>query len=237
VELPTTCDVGWDVIGVDEIRGRVADHVRCETAAYSDYWIDRETHLAVRSFGTPDPTSGWEVSEVVELRLGASPPALFELPPDASIRPPAPTRDDGEVVRGWPGTSQNAAGVYSWDGSTCSSAFCIVGFMHNGYGSGDVEIRIELHSVAPPTADDGATTVSVAGHDGTYRRIDAGHEEWIADIEGTTIAIRLEARPSASAADLADAHAIIASMRTDPQDNAVGFRVVFTLTTDDWDSG
>jgi hypothetical protein len=87
LELPTTCDSGWEVMGVDEIHGRVADHVRCDTAAPSDYWIDRETHLAVRIFGRPDPASGWDVSEVVELRLGESPAKLFELPPGASLRP------------------------------------------------------------------------------------------------------------------------------------------------------
>jgi hypothetical protein len=85
--LPTTCDAGWDVIGVDEVRGRIADHFQCAAAAPSDYWIDRETHLVVRTFGTPDPATGWEVSEVVELRLGTTPAELFELPPGASPRP------------------------------------------------------------------------------------------------------------------------------------------------------
>jgi hypothetical protein len=172
------------------------------------------------------------------------PAELFELPPDVSLRPPSPTspatpsatRDVGEVAHGWPDTSENAAGVYSWDGSRCSSAYCVIGFMHNGYGSGDVEIRIE---VAPgvPIADDGATPVTVAGHDGIHRRIDARLEEWIVDIEGTTIAIQLEARPGTSPTDLAEAHTIIESMRTEPQDNDIGFRLVFTLTTNDWDSG
>jgi hypothetical protein len=233
-ELPMTCDAGWEVIGVDEIRGGVADHVRCQTAGSSDYWIDRETHLAVRVFGTPDPASGWDASEVVELRLGASPAELFQLPPDASLRPPTP--GVGEVVRGWPDTSENAAGVYSWDGSSCSSTYCGMGFMHNGYGSGDVEIHVRVFPGGPNT-DDGATGVTVAGHDGIHRRIDARVEEWIVDIEGTTIAIRLEARPGTSPTDLAEAHAIVASMRTEPRDNALGFRLVFTLTTNDWDSG
>ena len=82
----------------------------------------------------------------------------------------------------------------------------------------------------------GATAVTVAGHEGTYRRID-GREQWTVVIEGKTIAIVLEARPGTSAADLADAHAIIDSMRTEPQDNYLGFRLVFTLGTNDWDSG
>jgi hypothetical protein len=75
----------------------------------------------------------------------------------------------------------------------------------------------------------------VAGQDGIYHRIDAQREEWIVDIEGATIAISLTAEPGTSEADLDEAHAIIDSMRTEPTET--GFRIVFTLTTDDWDSG
>ena len=82
-----------------------------------------------------------------------------------------------------------------------------------------------------------AKGIAVAGRDGIYRRIDDRLEEWVADIEGTTIAIRLEARPGTSPTDLADAHAIIESMHTELRDNDLGFRLVFTLTTNDWDSG
>jgi Tol biopolymer transport system component len=147
---------------------------------------------------------------------------------------------EGEAVLGWPDTSKNPPGVYSWDGSSCASTYCSVssagGFMHNGYGSGDVEIRLDVLP-EETISDDGATAVTIAGHDGIYRRIDAGREEWIVDIEGTTIAIRLTARPGTSQTDLADAYAIIESMRTEAQDNDLGFRLVFTLMTNDWDSG
>ena len=67
--------------------------------------------------------------------------------------------------------------------------------------------------------------------------MDARQEEWVVEIEGRTIAIHLTARPDTSSADLADALGIIESMRTEPQDNGLGFRLVFTLTTSDWDSG
>jgi hypothetical protein len=111
--------------------------------------------------------------------------------------------------------------------------------MHNGYGSGDVEIRFFHFDYVPKGtfSDGGATPVTVAGHDGIYRRIDAQREEWVVDIEGTTIAIRLTARPGTSQADLDEAHAIIDSIRTEPKDNHLGFRLVFRITTDDWDSG
>ena len=136
-------------------------------------------------------------------------------------------------VRGWPHTTQNPAGEYSWDRHTCASQYCVLGFMHNGYGSGDVEIFVAVAS----EADEVETAVTVAGHDGLYRRIDAGTEEWIVGIQGTTIAIRLEAKPGTSDADLAEAHAIVESMRTEPRDTKLGFRLVFTLMTNDWDSG
>jgi hypothetical protein len=108
--------------------------------------------------------------------------------------------------------------------------------MHNGYASGDVAITVRAVAGAPD-ANEGRTAVTVAGHDGLYRRIGSGTEEWIVDIQETTLAIRLDARPGASAADLAEAHAVIRSMRAEPRSTKLGFRLVFTLVTDDWDSG
>jgi hypothetical protein len=108
--------------------------------------------------------------------------------------------------------------------------------MHNGYGSGDVEITIR----GVPNGwgnEGGGIPATVAGHVGTYRRITERLEEWTVEVEGRTIAIQLKARPGTSQSDLAEAHAIIESMRTEPWDNDRGFRLVFTLTTDDWDSG
>jgi hypothetical protein len=145
----------------------------------------------------------------------------------------APTKSG--IVNGWPGTGRNQAGVYSWDGSRCASASCNIGFMHNGYGSGDVQIGLNL--VPDGAISDDATAVTVAGRDGFYRRIDAEREEWSVDIDGTTVFINLEAQPGTSQADLADARAIIRSLRLEPADNYVGFRLVFTLTNAEWDSG
>jgi hypothetical protein len=163
------------------------------------------------------------------------------LPPDLSVVPPPATAGPGEVVHGWPSTTQNAAGLYSWDGHRCSQGSCTRGFMHNGYGSGDVDIWINHPSGG--VTDDGAIPVTVAGHAGTYRRMDDRREAWVVDIEGTPVTILLIAEPGASQADLADAHAIIASMYTEPAEyadgwgNANGFRLVFRLTNDEWDSG
>ena len=103
-------------------------------------------------------------------------------------------------------------------------------------GAGGWFRRIHVQQVPAGGITDGGSAVTVAGHEGIYLRIDA-QEWWVVDIEGTTIAIRVEARPGTNEAHLAEAHAIIESMRTEPRDNEFGFRLVFTLTTNDWDSG
>lgn len=154
---------------------------------------------------------------------------------------PPPTQD----VHDWPGALRNPPGVYSWDGP---GGNWLQSWMHNGNGSGDVSIHLHVLpegtvSALPERAvsDVGSMAVTVAGHEGIYRRIDPGHgdqqEEWIVDIDGATISILLTAARRTSESDLAEAHAIIQSMRTEPQDNDLGFRLVFTLATNDWDSG
>jgi hypothetical protein len=141
-----------------------------------------------------------------------------------------------QEIRGWPHTAQNPAGEYSWDRHTCAGQYCVLGFMHNGYGSGEVAIHVQGASEAP-VPKEGRTAVTFAGHDGLYRRIGARTEEWIVPIQEVTLAVRLEAKQGATQADMAEAHAIIESMRTEPRDTNLGFRLVFTLATDDWDSG
>jgi hypothetical protein len=108
--------------------------------------------------------------------------------------------------------------------------------MHNGYGSGDVDITIDS-TPGGAISDDGWTAATVAGHDGYYRRTDALREEWMVEIEGTAIVITLATEPGTSQIELDEAHAIIDSMRTETRNTNLGFRLVFTLTTDDWDSG
>ncbi len=174
---------------------------------------------------------------------GVGPPAASVSPNAAESVEPTPSAlpsaTEGEFVAGWPDTTENRAGLYSWGESRCGRAgqgYCNIGFMHNGYGSGNVAIRIEAGGHGDISAAEGAE-VTVAGHEGKYRRIDAQEELWLVEIGGTTIAIMLSAERDTSEADLAEAHAIIDSMRTEPWDNDIGFRLVFRLTTDDWDSG
>ncbi len=81
-----TCAGGWRHRGVDLVADRKADHIACPQADdWTDFWIDRESGLALRIVGREDPVSGADVAEVVELRLGPSPASMFELPPDAVV--------------------------------------------------------------------------------------------------------------------------------------------------------
>lgn len=230
-------DVAAAAVSADEMAERIAGRLRPSLVGRAWVLLAAATILATLLIGGALAAGGAMRLPWLQLPAptpDAAPPPALSTPEGAPSLPPAPSMPDGEVVHGWPDTSENGPGVYSWDGSG-GDMFHLEGFMHNGYGSGDVEIRIDV--VRDDAIAGGGTPVMVAGHEGTYRRLDAGHEEWMIDIEGTTIAIRLMTRPGTSQADLADAYAIIGSMRTEAHDNPRGFRLLFTLTTDDWDSG
>ena len=156
-----------------------------------------------------------------------------------SSRPPRlshPPSYAGEEVSGWPTTSRNRAGVYSWDGETCAGRPCVMGFMHNGYGSGDVSLVIQ-RARAGAAADDGWTTTAVAGRAARYRRTGPREEQWRVEIHGTTLDIALTTRVGTSEVELDEAHGIVGSLRPQRRDTDLGFRLVFRLVTDDWDSG
>ncbi|HEY7848055.1 MAG TPA: hypothetical protein VIC83_07680 [Candidatus Limnocylindria bacterium] len=108
--------------------------------------------------------------------------------------------------------------------------------MHNGYGSGDVDIQIY---VVPGGVDynRGGTPVTIAGQEGIYRQINDHDESWTLDLEGTSVTVKISTEPGTSESDLAEARAIVDSIRTGPRENSDGLRVIFMLRTDDWDSG
>ena len=219
-------DVAAVAVSADAMAVRIASRLRPGPSGRAWVLLAAATILATLLIGGALAVGG-------AFRLPSLPVPAPSTPDDAPPSlPEAPSMPPGEVVRGWPDTNENGAGVYSWDGSGCAGAYCVMGFMHNGYGSGNLEIRVEV--VSDGATPSGATAVTVAGHNGMYRRIGAQQEEWIVDIEGKTITIRLTARPGTSQAELAEAYAIIGSMRAEVHG---GFRLIFTLTTDDWDSG
>ncbi len=87
LRLPLECVGGWQLIGVDLVHGRIADHLACPGPLVPDeYWIDRDAHLVLRIQTMHDEAYGTDVQEVVELRFGPSPPELFDLPVGADVR-------------------------------------------------------------------------------------------------------------------------------------------------------
>jgi hypothetical protein len=151
----------------------------------------------------------------------------------ASIEASVPTA--AAQVHDWPSGNRNPPGLYSWD-DVPEPLTGIEGFIHNGYKSSDVQITVAtLPELMVPA--EGATPDVVAGHDGLYYRAGRNREEWFVRIEGHWIVIGVTWGRYSSPVALADAEAIVASMRTEPRDNALGFRLVFTLTNNDWDSG
>lgn len=149
---------------------------------------------------------------------------------------PAGSASPSERVHGWPDTSRNGPGLFSW-GAGCHGAFCTYGWMHNGYGGGNVEITIGEGGVLK----DGASPATVAGHDALYQSIESDdgrlQEDWQVEVDDVPIHIRLIASPEASEAELAEAHAIIDSLYYMEPVGRVGFRLVFRLATENWDSG
>jgi len=185
-----------------------------------------------------------------------APPMACGGPLPSSSAPPS--EDDARGLN-WPDTNRNPAGMYAWDGpGPIGDSNHLEGFIHNGYSKrpGDVAIWIlgpDGKPVVPgKVVPHSGECVIVAGHEGTYRRFtgqgssalsrspvdrDDAVEEWVVDIEGTTIVITLVADPLTPKAEVADAHEIIESFAVDPAAGDLGFRLIFTVPTDTWDSG
>jgi hypothetical protein len=181
-------------------------------------------------------------------------------PSPASVATPAP---DDERAHGWPGTSRNPAGVYSWgevyssvtrvelqDGSRPKRTIESTSrFMHNGYSPQTPgEVSITMDGVPGQLIPHSGQCAVVGGYEGTYRRFigkespsdsrwDDPGEEWMVDIEGTTVTITLYVDPKTPEAEVAEAHQIIESIHMVPKDNTLGFRLFFIIPTRTWDSG
>ena len=170
--------------------------------------------------------------------------------PSTVLHPPSspptcvasPVSDDAEV-NGWPGTGRNQPGVYSldWvkdrDGDPRNE-----GWMRNTFSPSPGHIEIVFQN-APErlNAPLRHTVVLGAECEATYRLV-AGPlvtvEKWKLYVEGWTVIITLTAEPGASEAEVTEAHEIIESIRAERRDNELlGFRLLFTLTTDTWTSG
>ncbi len=153
-------------------------------------------------------------------------------PPPAPSLSAAPLPVEGEIVHGWPGARSNPAGRYSWNVRGSS-------WMHNPK---DESLGVSVTFSALASAyESGPTAVTVAGYDGTYQELPTSTdgirtELWIVHIEEVRVTFTVEAQPGTTEAELAEARAIIGSIRSEPTENGAGFRLTFTLPKG-WDSG
>jgi len=136
------------------------------------------------------------------------------------------------IVHGMPGSREGPAGEYSWTPGTR-------GWMHKVH-SDSIGVSIEF-SASANAYESGPTAVTVAGYEGTYQELPISADgirtqRWIVDIEDRRVTITVMAYPGTTAAQLAEAHAIIESIRIGPQETGAGMRLIFTLPAG-WDSG
>lgn len=169
---------------------------------------------------------------------GSTVPSLAPSPTALPTAARTPTTPDG--VRGWPGNrGSSEPGLYSWDGAWCATSPCLMGVLHNHGASGGGEVRISIERVTEwsiSASDARATPVTVAGHEGLYLRLDPQLEEWNVDFDGTLLRIAISTESGASQANIDEAHSIIESLAYEQRDTALGFRLVFTLPSSQWDS-
>jgi hypothetical protein len=113
--------------------------------------------------------------------------------------------------------------------------------MHNGYQQGQGEFTLWINGRADAGYPDGTTSTTVAGHPASYQVLPTGAdgsrtELWIISIDGQRVTISLSSGANATDAQLAEAHAIIESMRSELKDSAPGYVLTFWLPWG-WDSG
>jgi hypothetical protein len=192
----------------------------------------------------------WVAIGVVALTLRTDAAVPIQPPtPTPTLSPTvAPGMVDGPVY-GWPGASRNEAGIYSWRPGHClgtPDSCYTAGWMHNAYEPGSGDISIVVDGVADHIRPHEGTSVTVFGFEGSYLRYTgdpttggprASCEQWMVDIQGTTVTIKLCARPGAPADEIAEAHEIIESIRVESGSSDSGIRLILTLTTNTWDSG
>ena len=122
--------------------------------------------------------------------------------------------------------------MYFWDMSQDA-------WMHK---PNDVGVGVSITFSKSATAyQNGPSAVNIAGYDGTYQELPIGPDGirtqvWIVDMGGTRVTITLEAQPSTTAAELAEAQAIIESIHREPAPTGGSWRLTFALPAG-WDSG
>jgi hypothetical protein len=150
---------------------------------------------------------------------------------DLSSPPPTPA-ETFAAIRGWPGarSGNNPAGLYSWFPGGRR-------WMHNVGG-----VEITFDTLDEPY-DLPVETVAVAGADlgGPYpavpeRVADVRLQAWRLDVGDSRVVVVVKSFPHTPPSLVAEAEAVVESIRVEPADNILGYRLVFELPGG-WDSG
>jgi hypothetical protein len=159
-------------------------------------------------------------------------------PATGSARTPSPVPrapDASSTVHGWVGARGGPAGLYSWPEGGRS-------WMHNVSveGSGPIEITFGTLD-APygiPVDDIGLAGAHLAGsyRERPERVTDVRMQAWILDVDASRVVIIVKAFPDTAPALVAEAEAIVRSIRVERSDTSAGHRLVFELPAG-WDSG
>lgn len=193
---------------------------RCDWGRRSPCCCGQHLAPGIDRFGATANGNARRTTQLIDCRA----PSRDEQPIDC--RAPGPPR----VVNGWPRTRVGPAGVYSWSGDRA--------WMHNatdkcvGVEMTFSSVVIDLASRPTTGAETRSEWISEEasiGPDGVRTEL------WTADFGNRRVTIKVEAQPDTTPAELAEAHVVIKSIRSEPTDTSA-FRLTFTLP-DGWDSG
>jgi hypothetical protein len=236
--LDAWLDLGPDV-APDRVRSAVALEVR-RTRQAARWTGFAERFPPMNSFAKiAIAAAGVVVAAVVAVnllspsgRFGGSGTAVSPSPSASCSPSPKSSREvGGQNVNGWPGARSNAAGLYSWDMGADV-------WMHHATDN-SVGVSITF-SKSANAYKSGPTPIRVAGCEGTYQKLllgsDGMTEVWIVEMGGKRVTILVQSPRTATPAQLAEAYAIIESIRYEPAAFGVGYALIFSLP-DGWDSG
>ena len=131
------------------------------------------------------------------------------------------------AVHGWPGARTNPAGLYSWPLAGAAWMHC------HADGSAPFELTFDTldATYGIPMPDIGLSGTDLGGpyREGPGRVADVRLQAWLMDVEGTRVLVILKSVPETTPAHLAQAEAIVTSIRVEPGITGSGHRLVFTL--------
>lgn len=187
-------------------------------------WVIDVDGVRVVIHGSEFPGTAPERSAELRAIVGSM---RIDLAPSPSAA--AATPSSAPVVHGFPGARDNPAGLYSWTPGSW-------GWMHREggismtFGLLDDE-RGALAEVAPPPAELGRRIT-----ERPERVADLRIQSWVLRTGSDDVVITITSGPDTPPAVVAEAEAIIESIRVKPTETDPGFRIVFALE-DGWDSG